>query len=192
MIDNTEPRERTRAAAGGEEHTMVKRNYNLISLLSLTFVMSFLFASNQTIEVDNKYDLFITEYNDEQVNDIITSKTASEIISIEFLNKRYETDRLTYYYGQLTSDAYFDDHLFNIISGERKELWGVLQRFEKYERYDIDSNQIFHEVIIDDILIGYYLKDSIPNAEINRRFNEFLKIEFQFHATNTFPSNIFE
>ena len=82
--------------------------------------------------------------------------------------------------------------MYNVISRDREELFGIFYDLNKYERYDLDSGRVFHDVIIDDVLIGYYLKDSIPNPEIENSFIKFFKKEFKYKVSGQFPCHILE
>jgi len=139
-----------------------------------------------------RLDSFFGSYLQVSNVDTILSESISEIEGSKFFNKRFISKDLIYYYGRLISDGYYDDHMKNIISTNRKELWGTLYEFESYEVYELDSNRIFHEVKIDNILIGYYLYNCKPNKLVEKSFKRFLKDEFNYISECMFPSRNYE
>lgn len=178
---------------------MGNKKYKIISVIYVSLslmISSCMILNNRCLIGDlTQYDLYVNDYLKLKPNEIINTFSDSEIERDTFYNKRFEFDECTYFYGRLRPDIVFQDHYRNIITSKRRDstqLWLLWREFDKFENYDIDSIYVYHEVVIDSVLIGYYLKDSIVNPEIELSFKEFLKTEFNYNSTSDFPSNIYE
>ncbi len=147
---------------------------------------------------DNEHDVKFTRFvsdclGESSIHEFISTKCLGDHAPPNIFHKRYESMNVTFYFGEVMDEFCIDDYYMNVISETRHgELWSLLSSFGGWDCYDIDEGRIFHEVVVGDYFISYYLKSGEVNLEIENCFQSFLKDNFDYNTPpKEFPYRIY-